>query len=357
MKTKRTLRKIEKPTLKRGFIWMAIFFVSNLIWAINPVDLQSIFDVMNHTEVLDMTIETNLTFLKENRRTNEYQPAKIQFRDKDKIEQNWNLKVRLRGNFRRLNCTDIPPLKLNFKKSELEKAGLSKFDDLKLVTTCIEDKEEAKNALFKEYLTYKLYNSLTENSFRVQLLRLTYRDTHTGKKTKSWGFLIEDTAQMRDRIGAEKVEQLFGFKAHQFDENSVKMTSLFQYLIGNSDFELAVSKNVKIVEKNGRLISIPYDFDFAGLVEAPYAVPNPDYELTSTKDRVFLGYKEIVSDLHSMLYVFKGKEKEFEKIIRNFKLLSVIEREEMTEYLDSFYENMENIQVKERSVQMANIED
>lgn len=349
MTYKTVLRVREKLTLTFELIILLTFAFSNFLSAKNA---QSIFDLMHYGEVLEMTLETDLTFLKENRRNGEYQKANIRFLDKNGNQQKWNLKVRLRGNFRRLNCTDIPPLKWKFKKSDLDSAGLSEFNDMKMVATCIEDKEAARIALMKEYLTYKLYNSLTEKSFRVQLLRLTYNDVSTGEKLKSWAFLIEDTAQLRDRIGAEKCEGCLGLTHEEFDQNTLKIMSLFQYMIGNSDWDIFTRRNFKIVKKDGLYIPIPYDFDFSGLVNAPYAIPNPDYRLLSIQERVYIGFPSDVESLHTTLQYFYGKRKTFKKVIQNFKPLCHAGRREMIAYLNSYFSNFEDIRIGEKNIQI-----
>ena len=106
------------------------------------------------------------------KRNTEKHPAVFSFTDQSGAVQTWNIKVNLRGKFRRTRCENLAPLKLNFKKSELKAAGLAKFDDMKLVTHCMSSKSDAKALLQKEYLAYRLYNELTENSYRVQLLKI-----------------------------------------------------------------------------------------------------------------------------------------------------------------------------------------
>jgi len=168
---KLTLNK--RKTNRLVFVLLVLpLFVSNITQSIANTN-SSIFDLMSHTEVLDLTIETNWRAFDGNRRSSTEYPATIHFKDQYGQPSNWLLKVRLRGNFRRMECADIPPLKLNFKKKALVAAGLAKFDDYKLVTHCITDKAAARALVLKEYLAYKLYNSLTENSFRVQLLNIT----------------------------------------------------------------------------------------------------------------------------------------------------------------------------------------
>jgi len=93
----------------------------------------SIFDLMNHQEVLEVTLEGDFETLKTDRRNAEGQKVSLKFLDATGKEQLWNIKATLRGHFRRMKCTAMPPLKLNFKKKELKEAGLAKFDGIKRI--------------------------------------------------------------------------------------------------------------------------------------------------------------------------------------------------------------------------------
>jgi len=313
----------------------------------------SIFDLMSHQEVLKVTMTGDFETLRTNRRSGEGQIITISFVDANGKEQTWNAEFTLRGNYRRMRCTAMPPMKLNFKKSELKAAGLAKFDDMKLVTQCMEEDEDSKALVLKEYLTYKLYNELTPASFRVQLLKITYIDTHTANKTKQWGFLIEDTAQLRSRIAAEKCERQRGFLAADFHSESFYTTALFQYMIGNGDWDAKISKNAKILSKEGKLLAIPYDFDFSGLVDASYAIPNGNYEMTSIQERIYMGFEQDLAHLDATLAYFKTKKKALKETVKAFKILRATERRAVLNYLISFFDASDEINYRAKKMWTA----
>ncbi|MBK9492182.1 MAG: hypothetical protein IPO07_27855 [Haliscomenobacter sp.] len=58
-----------------------------------------------------------------------------------------------------------------------------------MVTHCIENKTIGNEQLLKEFLTYRLYNLLTDKSYRVQLIQITYVDSNGKDKEKRYGFL------------------------------------------------------------------------------------------------------------------------------------------------------------------------
>ena len=298
---------------------------------------------MSHTKVLDLTIETNWRAFDDNRRSDTAYPAKIHFKDQFGNANNWALKVRLRGNFRRMQCADIPPLKLNFKKKALAAAGLATFDDYKLVTHCITDKAKAKELVLREFLAYKLYHNLTEYSFRVQLLNITFKDTKTGETVRQMGFLIEDTAELRHRIGAEKVEEKYSLPFASFDQDQVRQVAIFQYAIGNFDWRLSTGRNLKFVRKADKILAIPYDFDFSVFVDAPYAALNTNIGLTNKADRIYLGFEETLPNLTPILAVFKEQQPAFLQVVREAKFLKGKTRKALQKYLNSYFDNYQFI--------------
>lgn len=307
----------------------------------------SIFDEMNYTEVLEMELEVSMDNLLANRRDNNNYEAKLRFTDKNGQLQSWNTKVSLRGKFRRMKCAEMPPLKLKFKKNDLSAAGLSTSNDLKMVTQCVEDEKEAKELLLKEYLTYKLYNQITDYSYRVQLVKVSYKDVNSGKSKNQWAFLIEDTAQMRDRLSAQKIDKKESFDVANINSEIEQTAAVFQYLIGNHDWGVVNQRNIKIIRKGTDIYTIPYDFDFSGIVGAPYARANSALGIKTRKDRVYLGLDQSLFNIQEQLEVFKAKKSALFKTIKEFKLLNHSARKDMISYLELFYNDEEVIKTKD----------
>lgn len=303
----------------------------------------SIFDVLNYQELVEVELELDLVEIKNNRRSREAFKATFSFNDQNGLAQEWAMKVEQRGKFRRGRCEAMPPLKLNFKKKALKAAGLATFDDLKLVTHCVEEGKDAKELLLKEYLAYKLYNTVSDESFRVQFLAITYKDVNTGATEKQWGFLIEDTAQLRARLNLEKTEKVYGLTAADVDGEAMKRVALFQYLIGNADWNIETGRNVKLLKRGDKIIPVPYDFDFSGLVNAPYARLNGEFNQTSLQERFYLGFPEDVTDLDATLNRYVELKKELIKTVKDFDLLSGKSRRSIVSYLRSFYKTMDQI--------------
>lgn len=333
------LKKMNKCILS-----LIIFLgLSQIAFSNNGSPEEGIFDLWNYQEVMELKMTFDLDRVFNDRRGGEQHPAEISFEDANGSLQNWAAKVGVRGNFRRQKCDETPPLKINFKKGDLRDAGLAEFDDFKLVTHCIDDYQNARELLLREYLIYRMFNQLTDYSFRVQLVKITYEDVNTGKRKKQMGFLIEDAAQLRARIDADKVDEVRIINQDKFETDYRQLVAMFQYMIGNADWGITHSKNIKYVEKGQKIFPVPYDFDFAGLVGAPYMTPASHHGLTSRFDRVYLGFERETTDLENTIKLLEESKKTLYNTVADLKLLKWSSRKIMLNYLDTFFENTEEI--------------
>lgn len=309
----------------------------------NNNEVPSIFNELSYQEILEVTLEMDMDAVFTNRRNKDKHKAVFTYLDKNNTTQTWNINVALRGRFRRTRCEGMAPLKLNFKKGDLKEAGLAKFDDMKLVTHCVGDKKEAKRLLTKEYLSYKIFNQISEESFRVQFLKINYKDSKTGNIDEQWGILIEDTAELRARINAEKAKKLYNLKRELFHVDAYKTVAFFQYMIGNPDWSSNRVHNVKLLTKGEKYIIVPYDFDFSGIVGAPYASISPELPIKSNKDRIYLGFHEDLENYEATIQLFSMKKEQILNTVRDSDVLSKKSRREMIKYINSFYKEIENI--------------
>ena len=83
--------------------------------------------------------------------------------------------------FRNKFCM-FAPIELNLKRANFGYSDLNRISKLKLVPQCSAGKDKADYVL-REYLAYKLFNVLTDTSFRVRLLVINYIDDTKEKET------------------------------------------------------------------------------------------------------------------------------------------------------------------------------
>ena len=336
------LRNIQQPMLTKRLL----FFFGTLILGFSVLygqkkdSTKTIFDFMAIGDALEMELSTDMTLLKDQKKTNEYQPASITFTDAGGQIQKWEVKLRSRGKFRRRICV-LPPLKLNFNKGDLQKAGLAKDDELKLITHCVEG-YEGKEFLMREYLAYKLYQMISPYALKVHLVEIKYRDSKTRMKSSGWGILMEDEASMAKRCGAKLCDDCFSTPKDSLNMEQVNAACMFEYMIGNTDWSIPMVRNVKMLKfKDGSKAAIvPYDFDFSGFVNASYALPNADYKLTSIRERIFLSLTQSDAEIASTKALFESKREAMIEHIKGFKALSAAGRNDAVNYLNSFYESL-----------------
>ena len=89
--------------------------------------------------------------------------------------------------------------------------------------------------------------------------------------------------------------------------------SVFQYMIGNTDWSIKALHNIKLItfDNSRRPIPIPYDFDQSGLVNASYTLPAEHLQIKSVRERVYNGYYQPMSVLKPVLNVFRKKKGSF----------------------------------------------
>lgn len=299
--------------------------------------VQTIFKTMNQDDLLKITIESDIDNLLENKLKDDYQDAKLSIASSDGVELH-DVSIKPRGKFRRRTC-EFPPIKIKFKKSGLKEKGIStSHKSLKLVTHCMET-EEAQQTILKEYLAYKMYNVLTDASFKVQLVEITYVNAGKGLEDQvKYGFIIENTDEMAERIGGLELEDRYNLSLDSIQGQYRHIIPMFQYMISNMDWRPHSMQNLKLVEKeNGDKLLVPYDFDFSGLVDAPYSRPDVDYHQTSVKQRIYRNRVDDLKTLMPTIKYFQIHKNEIYKTVKDCDRLSKKNRRKMISFLNDFY--------------------
>jgi len=254
------------------------------------------------------------------------------------------IRLKARGNNRREQCF-FPPIYLNFKTDPIEHSELEGMKKVKLVTHC-KNSKAYQEYILKEYLIYKLYNVLSDYSFRVKLLDIEYNDT--GKRNRNYsqyGFLIEPIDLLAKRTNAIEVKPKVS-PSSVVDPFDTDVAALFQYMIGNTDWRIQVGHNTKFVKSldvlSTYLIPVSYDFDFAGFVGASYAFPQEWTSIQSIYEREYLGYCRGDEEYLKVISHFLNHKDELNSTIASFSYLSEKSRAELLSYLAPFFKMLED---------------
>jgi hypothetical protein len=251
------------------------------------------------------------------------------------------IQIRARGNFRKTNCY-MPSLMLDFHNQT--SPGFYQLDKLKMVSGCGTTARDEQLVL-REYLAYKMFNIVSPLSFRVRLMRVSFEDTKGKiKKYTTWGFFIEDVDMMAKRNKYKEYET--PTEQRRTEPARMTLVSIFQYLIGNTDWSVPNFHNIKLLKPKADSLAapavVPYDFDFAGMVDAAYAAPAEIMGTESVKQRVYRGFSRPLEEVMSVITLLQDKKEAFYKLINEFELLSVSARKDIIKYLDEFYQTVSN---------------
>lgn len=278
-----------------------------------------------------------------------YFPGQWAYIDDNGEKQRLQVSIRLRGNFRRDYC-ELPPLRLNFKKSEVKGTLFSGQDKLKLVAPCQHGIDSQQNLLL-EYLAYRMFEVLTDQSFGTRLVRLSYVDSD--EKLRSWtdmAFVLEEERDIGKRLGLDRA-RVAENRFDELDQPATALVELFQLMISNHDYsvlkgppkEYCCHNSVMYVDEQrpDKRIPIPYDFDMSGLVAADYASPPSHLPIRLVRTRFYRGLCQPTEVMHDAVARVLEKKDE---ILALFELpdLSRNSRKRNIAYVKKFYAILED---------------
>ncbi len=259
------------------------------------------------------------------------------------------VKVRLRGHSR-LRVCEFPPLRLDFRKMDTQGSIFESQGKLKLVTHC-RNYDRAEQDLLEEYAAYRIFNVLTDLSYRVRLLRISYDDTDgklSEKASPRYGFVLETADQLAERVGAEPAT-LRGVPKKRHDREQAALMYVYQYLIANTDWGLVKADydagcchNVDLFERDSQVVTVPYDLDLSGLVNANYAFPDKQLRIKKVTQRLYRGLCTDPGVVRTAIDRVTAREGQILDVLRNTPGLSDKNRQTAITFLGRFFKDAAN---------------
>jgi hypothetical protein len=296
-------------------------------------------DLFSLEDPMDITLKFDIKSYQREKMKGEYMPVQLTYHVNDTLDINKKVRVKARGEFRRDHCI-LPPFWLNIKKAKVGNKLLKGTNKIKIVTHC-KDSKQYEQYLVKEYLAYKIYNEISPYSLRVRLVHMKYIDTgRKNKETSSWAFMIEPEDMMAERVGAVPIKSDV-VSMRYCDTLMMDVSALYMYMIGNADYSVAGRHNLKLIRRQDPLkplpVPIPYDFDYAGVVNANYAIPGENLGILSVTERYFLGpCRDDLKYLTAIDQIQKNKDNILEWVISS-PYLDEKGRKEMSRYLEGYF--------------------
>ncbi|MGE0078377.1 MAG: hypothetical protein AB7S48_11000 [Bacteroidales bacterium] len=316
-------------------------------------DVESQEKLFDSDSVLKIDIVTDLKklFRDVNPDKATYHQGLITYIDKNGSVVKIDAKFKTRGIFRRSkeNC-NLPPISIKFCEDDVNNTIFKEIDKIKLVNSCNRRRDVFKQYLVKEYLAYKLYNLLTNYSFKVRLVYISYIDINNSiSPFESLGFFIEDMKSLNGRTKSSNVKTL-GITQEAVDWRKMDVTAVFQYMIGNTDWSVPKLHNIKLVVGSSSYtpIAIPYDFDFCGFVNPPYTKPPDIIPIRHVTIRYYRGFCRTIDELMPILQVFHDNKESIYRVISTDTLLNEKHKKAILMYIDEFYFTLSNNKLIER---------
>ncbi len=253
-----------------------------------------------------------------------------------------DVELRVRGKSRARVC-EFPPLRLYLGSEQPDDHPFAGYGKLKLVTHC-KDSDRAEQDLLEEYAAYRMFSILTDTSYRVRLLRIRYTDTARNERTlERFGFLLEPLDNVAMRIGGEVMDTTQVARGAIANEHAATVY-VYQYLIGNTDWSLVLADdddrcchNIELIDVDGQVFIVPYDFDLSGLVNARYARPDPSLRIDNVTTRKYRGYCTPVSSLRTALATITTRQEALLDIVAQLPGASDKMTRKRLGYLERFF--------------------
>ncbi len=192
-----------------------------------------------------------------------------------------------------------------------------------------------------------MYNQVTDLSMKVRMVRISYFDTGINKELfTKYSFFIEDKDHVAERNNA--VVKEMEVKSSDLSRENFRKLSVFQYIIGNQDWHIALNKNAIIMQSmdgSQELYAVPFDFDFSGFVNAEYTKISGSEEDALNNRRLYQGPCTTEEALEEIFDYYRTIRPVFRSILRKQRLIANSDRIGILDYIDTFYELIKDTEI------------
>ena len=264
----------------------------------------------------------------------------------DPSGQSLPISLKLRGITRRTSeVCDFPPLRVEFTAPPPPTSVFAGQKKLRLVTHCRNSASFQQNVLL-EYAAYRMYAVLTPHSFRVRPASINYQDESGRPMVTRVGFFIEELKDVAKRNGMPVTHAPPRIDVASLVAADAARYAMFQHLIANHDWSMRAGPqgddcchNAELMGPlgTGTVVAIPYDFDFSGLVNAPYASPPDELRIHSVRERKYRGYCRHNAEALTAARQFREMRPQMMAALSSVPGLEPRTAQKAIAYLDGFY--------------------
>lgn len=245
---------------------------------------------------------------------------------------------------------DFPPLRVELTRPAPVGSLFQGQHRLKLFVHCKRSPEFQQKVLL-EYSAYRLYNLMTPLSFRARLANIDYLDNGRPYVSRI-GFFLEDLDDVAKRNGVVSAHMGSLVPLQQIDPASGARFAVFEYMISNYDWSMRAAPKGEECCHNGRMLTdgtpggllkvVPYDFDFSGLVDAPYAGPPEGVPIDNVRQRSYRGYCAHLAQARAFAAQLSPRRAEFLGVFAAIPGLEPREQGRAANYLQGFFTDVDS---------------
>lgn len=297
----------------------------------------NIIDTLRNVPISEVTLITDISNCIKKKNKEEYQSGVLRFENGPLIGQSFDIDLRARGNMRKVVCY-IPPLKVKFPKGQFE------YRKIKWVNVC-KDNTIMQTHLLQEYLVYKLYEIVTDYSYRTALMRVNYCLPETPNEIDftNYAYIIEPEDQLAERFEGKPYHPRV-LSPDILSKDEYNMMIAFEYIVANTDWAVENQHNLTLItdRKKNAIVPVPYDFDYTGFVNTSYATPNTYTPITLVTERYNRGHCMEEASALRIRNHFLSKKDELIAVINNFELISEKSRKQNIRFIEKSFQDFES---------------
>lgn len=244
---------------------------------------------------------------------------------------------------------DFPPLRVELTRPAPAGSLFDHQKRLKLVTHCKRAPDFQQKVLL-EYSAYRLYNLITPLSFRARLLNVDYVDEAGRPYVSRVGFFLEEFGDVAKRNGMTNAHMGSLVPLQQIDPAAGARFAVFEYMISNYDWSMRAAPKGEECCHNGRMMTdgspggllqvVPYDFDYSGLVDAPYAAAPEGVPISNVRQRNYRGYCVHAPQARAFAAQLAPRRAEFTGVFAAIPGLDARTQSRAASYIDGFFTDL-----------------
>jgi len=246
---------------------------------------------------------------------------------------------------------DFPPLRVRLTQPAPPGSLFDHQRSLKLVTHCRRSPDFQQKVLL-EYSAYRLYNLMTPQSFRARLANIDYLDEAGRPYVSRVGFFLEDFGDVAKRNGMREAHMGSLVAVQQIDPTSGARFAIFENMISNYDWSMRAAPKGEECCHNGRMMNaggpgsaltvVPYDFDYSGLVDAPYSGVPEGIPVSDLRQRTYRGYCMHMTQARLIASQLSPRRAEFTGVFATIPGLDARNQSRAASFIQGFFNDIDS---------------